>query len=94
MQTLSDSFGFFLDVIVLHMTDEYPQVAGASKAALEGISKSKQLPRSVITLVKENLYRILTALPRLVRSSNEHETLTSLKLICGCIFRKLELLIP
>src|SRR5690349_515325 len=46
------SFQIFLDILALHMNDEFPQVSAESQKAISVISKMENLPSPVIPMIK------------------------------------------
>lgn len=80
-RTLESCLPVLIDIIVLHLHDDYELVARTSQITLSKLAI--QLPDSLVSLLKKNLYSIFTALPRQIRTSNDNLTIDSLKRVLG-----------
>jgi hypothetical protein len=83
-QVLKDSLPNFIDTIVIHLHDEYESVSSEAQKAISALSSSS-LPLSVTQVLRENLYKTFTSLPRLARRANDVHTLMALRLVIGYI---------
>jgi len=82
-KTLGASMHLFLDVLVLHIHDDYVEVSHEARVALKNLTG--KLSIQTVALVKENLHNVLVSLPRHVRRSLDLEILRNLRLIIGYI---------
>lgn len=77
-----------LEVLVLMMTDSYEQVSKTAKRTLETYrDKQDSLDdcRPLVELLKENLFTLVTSLPRKIRMEDEEEKLAAIGSLMGYI---------
>ncbi|KAK7093641.1 hypothetical protein V1264_007349 [Littorina saxatilis] len=87
-KSLSNCASLILEVLVLLMTDSYTQVAAPAKAALEKYrdrQSSIEGCRPLVEILKENLYSLVTSLPRRIRMEDEEEKGAVVGLLNGYI---------
>ncbi|XP_072037283.1 TELO2-interacting protein 1 homolog [Amphiura filiformis] len=83
--SLTDSTPKLLELLVSLVGDEYSQVATLSQETLKEFSQhhldgeAKQL----VELLEDNLYSLMTVLPRLVRAADDTKKLSTLNLVIG-----------
>ncbi|XP_077867574.1 TELO2-interacting protein 1 homolog [Saccoglossus kowalevskii] len=84
-RSLSDSVSSQLEILVGLVGDDYAQVSTASQQALDRYSRShlQTNSKTLVEILEENLHTLMTSLPRLIRTADDSQKLSTLNLVLG-----------
>ncbi|KAL3861032.1 hypothetical protein ACJMK2_007123 [Sinanodonta woodiana] len=84
-RSLKESVPQFLEILVSLIGDQYTNVAAESRRALELFNQSQtgEQERHLVEILEENLHKLTTSLPRQIRTAEEEQKLSILKLLAG-----------